>query len=130
VGIAELDYASIPFNDDPVADMSWMWQYCSEYGFYQRGDPSNPKNIETSFLSLDLFQDQCNQTFGIGLPTSPQVEHVNKYGGWNMQPSNTMWTNGECEYNFTRIPNSNLIKPVFLPSRPMADHGCRINRIQ
>jgi len=97
VGIASLDYASIPFSDDPVADRSWMWQYCSEYGFYQRGDGANTKNIETTFLSLDLFQKQCNQAFGNGLPTQPQVDHINKYGGWNMQPSNIMWTNGEFD---------------------------------
>ncbi len=30
--LAELDYDSIPFTDDPVQDRSWMWQYCSEYG--------------------------------------------------------------------------------------------------
>lgn len=29
-GIAEIDYDSIPYNDDPIADKSWMWQYCSE----------------------------------------------------------------------------------------------------
>ena len=32
VGIAEIDYDSIPYKDDPVQDYSWMWQYCSEYG--------------------------------------------------------------------------------------------------
>ena len=32
VGIAEIDYDSIPYNDDPIQDYSWMWQYCSEYG--------------------------------------------------------------------------------------------------
>lgn len=35
VGIAEIDYDSIP-NDptegDTIAGYSWMWQYCSEYG--------------------------------------------------------------------------------------------------
>ena len=31
-GIAEIDYDSIPYDDDPVQDYSWMWQYCSEYG--------------------------------------------------------------------------------------------------
>lgn len=35
VAIGELDYDSIPGDpDDPVTDMSWMWQYCSEYGVY------------------------------------------------------------------------------------------------
>ena len=35
VGIAEIDYDSIPYNDDPIQDYSWMWQYCSEYGEYR-----------------------------------------------------------------------------------------------
>ncbi|EMD39403.1 hypothetical protein CERSUDRAFT_93435 [Gelatoporia subvermispora B] len=96
--LAELNYDAIPGSpDDPVADMSWMWQYCSEYGFYQRGDPNNPLSIETSFISLELFQQQCNATFGMGLPTSPQVDHINKYGGWNMTPSNVLFTNGEFD---------------------------------
>ena len=32
-GIKQVNYAAIPGNaDDPIADRSWMWQYCSEYG--------------------------------------------------------------------------------------------------
>ncbi|KAK7031399.1 peptidase S28 [Favolaschia claudopus] len=96
VALAELDYDSIPSEDDPVQDRSWMRQYCSEYGFYQRGDPQNPLSIETSFLSLDLFQQQCSSTFP-DLPSSPQVQLINKYGGWSMNPSNIMWANGEFD---------------------------------
>lgn len=87
-GIVQINYDAIPGEiirtDDPVTDMSWMWQYCSEYGaspiasasrkipraqpglncdssvlplgFYQRGDPDNPLSIETAFRSLGLFQ--------------------------------------------------------------------------
>ncbi|KAF8512337.1 serine carboxypeptidase S28-domain-containing protein [Gautieria morchelliformis] len=97
VAISELDYDAI--SNDPVADQSWMWQYCSEYGFYQRGDPENPRSIETAFLSLSLFQAQCNETFPFPglLPASPNVQHVNKYGGWNMNPTNVFWTNGEFD---------------------------------
>ncbi|KAF8894239.1 serine carboxypeptidase S28-domain-containing protein [Gymnopilus junonius] len=96
--ISEVDYAAIPGDpDDPVQDRSWMWQYCSEYGFYQRGDPNNPLSIETSFLSLELFQQQCDETFPKGLPSSPQVQNVNKYGGWKMNPSNVMFSNGEFD---------------------------------
>ncbi|KAF8999273.1 serine carboxypeptidase S28-domain-containing protein [Cyathus striatus] len=98
VALAEIDYDSIPGDpDDPVQDRSWMWQYCSEYGFYQRGDPKNPLSIETSFLSLELFQQQCNSTFPKSLPPSPDVDHVNKYGGWHMNPSNVMFSNGEFD---------------------------------
>ncbi|KAL0580902.1 hypothetical protein V5O48_001096 [Marasmius crinis-equi] len=98
VALGELDYDSIPGSpDDPVQDTSWMRQYCSEYGFYQRGDPQNPLSIETSLQSLQLFQTQCNDAFADHLPSWPQVDHVNKYGGWNMQPSNVMFTNGEFD---------------------------------
>ncbi|EIW58430.1 uncharacterized protein TRAVEDRAFT_47584 [Trametes versicolor FP-101664 SS1] len=96
--IREVNYDAIPGDaDDPVQDRSWMWQYCSEYGFYQRGDPNNTLSIETSFLSLELFQDECNTTFPRGLPPSPAVQKVNKYGGWDMTPSNVLFTNGEFD---------------------------------
>ncbi|OSD04708.1 hypothetical protein PYCCODRAFT_1465679 [Trametes coccinea BRFM310] len=96
--IQEVNYDAIPGDpDDPVQDRSWMWQYCSEYGFYQRGDPNNPLSIETSFLSLELFQQECNAAFPQGLPSSPAVDKVNKYGGWNMAPSNVLFTNGEFD---------------------------------
>ncbi|KAJ7230732.1 peptidase S28 [Mycena pura] len=117
VALGELDYDSIPGNaDDPVQDMSWMRQYCSEYGFYQRGDPENLLSIETSFLSLELFQQQCSDTFP-DLPNSPQVGLVNKYGGWNMMPSNVMFTNGEFDpwrtMGLASIePNSPFRKPT------------------
>ncbi|KAJ3983923.1 peptidase S28 [Lentinula detonsa] len=98
VALAELDYDSIPGSpDDPVADMSWMRQYCSEYGFYQRGNPDNPLSIETSFQSLELFQQQCDEAFSDHLPSWPQVENINKYGGWDMRPSNIMFANGEFD---------------------------------
>ncbi|KAG7096655.1 hypothetical protein E1B28_004070 [Marasmius oreades] len=98
VAIGELDYDSIPgAPDDPVGDRSWMRQYCSEYGFYQRGDPQNPLSIETSLISLELNQKECDDTFPDHLPSWPQVENVNKYGGWDMRPSNVMFTNGEFD---------------------------------
>ncbi|KAF9554434.1 peptidase S28 [Agrocybe pediades] len=97
--ISEIDYDSIPGSpDDPVQDRSWMWQYCSEYGYYQRGDPKNPLSIETSFLSLELYQEECNQAFpGASLASGPKVQNVNKYGGWDMNPSNVMFSNGEFD---------------------------------
>ncbi|VDC05151.1 unnamed protein product [Peniophora sp. CBMAI 1063] len=94
--IAQVDYDDIPSSDDPATDLAWMRQYCSEYGFYQRGDPSNPLSIETSFESLDLFQAQCNETFP-DIRGPPKVENILKYGGWTMNPSNVLFTNGEFD---------------------------------
>lgn len=96
-GIAEIDYDSIPYHDDPIQDMSWMWQYCDEYGYFQRGDPSNPHTIQSSFTSLSLFQASCNSTFPVGLPPSPNVSIPNKYGGWHINPANIMFSSGEYD---------------------------------
>ena len=120
--IAQVDYDDIPGSpDDPVQDLSWMRQYCSEYGFYQRGDISNLVSIETSFLSLELFQSQCNQTFP-DLNGPPAVGNILKYGGWDMNPSNVLFTNGECELaqasSTLRFAHAHEML-----SRPMANNG-------
>lgn len=105
---------------------SQLTKFCNPLGFYQRGDPANPLSIETSFLSLELFQQQCNQAFPEGLPSSPQVGNVNKYGGWNMSPSNVMFSNGEC-----RPLNTESRSTSWLPhSRSVADHGPCLNWIK
>ena len=66
-------------------------------GYYQRGNPNNPHTIESRFISLELFQSSCNETFPKGLPPSPDVAKVNKYGGWHINPSNTMFSSGEFD---------------------------------
>ena len=97
--LVETDYDSIisPTPPDPVSGYSWTYQYCSEYGFYQRGNPSNPHTIESRYISLSYFQQGCNDTFPGLLPSSPNVSAPNRYGGWNMQPSNVMWSSGEYD---------------------------------
>ena len=96
-GIAQINYDDIPYQDDPVSDISWAHQYCSEYGYYQRGNPENPHTIESEFISLSLFQSQCNEIFPEGLPASPNVQASNKYGGWYINPSNIMFASGEYD---------------------------------
>ncbi|KAL8744586.1 MAG: hypothetical protein Q9190_003179 [Brigantiaea leucoxantha] len=80
-----------------IDEMSWMWQSCSEYGFYARGNPLNRHTIVSRFQSLDYLQEQCNQAFPFLQTAAPNVAGPNKYGGWNMNPSNTMFTNGEFD---------------------------------
>lgn len=105
VGLAEIDYDSVPYNDDPIGDMSWTWQYCSEYGYYQRGNPTNSHTIESRYISLETFQRGCNRTYPFA-PPSPNVAAPNKYGGWTANPSNTMFTSGEFDPWRTYSPAS------------------------
>jgi hypothetical protein len=77
--------------------MSWMWQYCSEYSFYQRGNPANPHTIQSKFQSLELFQSNCNATSTVGLTASSNVTKPNILGGWHINTSNTMFSSGEFD---------------------------------
>ena len=77
---------------------SWTWQYCTEFGFYQIADSNNPLNIESTYYTLTEQQKWCDRTFNGVNPRQPNVTAVNKYGGWNMRPSNVFFTNGECEH--------------------------------
>jgi hypothetical protein len=47
--------------------------------------------------TLAAHQAWCDQTFDDTNPRQPNVTAVNKYGGWNMTPSNVFFSNGECE---------------------------------
>ena len=76
---------------------SWMWQYCSEFGYYQVADPNNPVNIVSTYYTLAEQQAWCDQMFNNANPRQPNVTTVNKYGGWDMSPSNVFFSNGECE---------------------------------
>ncbi|KAF2149814.1 peptidase S28 [Myriangium duriaei CBS 260.36] len=101
VAATELGYLNLPpgASSGPSSQWSWNWQFCSEYGYYQVGNPSNPHTIQSQFTSLDYFQSNCNDTFAnyTNLPSTPQVDRVNKYGGWNINPSNVMFTNGQYD---------------------------------
>lgn len=99
VALADIDYDEVVSVNpsDPVQGYSWAYQYCSEYGYYQRGNPDNENTIQSQFISIDYFQANCNSTFPGLLPASPDVEASNKYGGWLIQPSNTMMTGGQYD---------------------------------
>jgi hypothetical protein len=75
----------------------WAWQFCSELGYYQVADPNNPVNIVPTYYTLAAQQASCDQMFNNTNPRQPNVTAVDKYGGWNMTPSNVFFSNGECE---------------------------------
>lgn len=55
-------------------------------------------NIESTYFSIAEQQEWCDQLFNNQEPSQPNVTAVNKYGGWNMTPSNVFFSNGECEF--------------------------------
>ncbi|EGX53075.1 hypothetical protein AOL_s00007g24 [Orbilia oligospora ATCC 24927] len=87
--------------DDKLDDYSWLWQVCTEFGAFQVANTSRPENLLPSFINVQSSIDSCISTFGESEQVSkagPNVDPINqKYQGWYVQLSNTMWTNGEFD---------------------------------
>ncbi|KAJ5551612.1 hypothetical protein N7535_000443 [Penicillium sp. DV-2018c] len=86
---------------DPDA-ISWTWQYCTEWGYYQTNN-FGPHSLLSRYQNLEYAQDYCNRNFpkavekGL-LPKQPQVERTNaETGGWTIRPSNVYWSGGQFD---------------------------------
>ncbi|KAE8355086.1 serine carboxypeptidase S28-domain-containing protein [Aspergillus coremiiformis] len=105
---------------DPDA-ISWTWQYCTEWGFYQSNNVG-PHSLLSRYQTLGYQQNICNNQFaqavanGI-LPPQAQTEALNKeFGGWTIRPSNTYFTGGEFDpWRTLSILTSEEIAPGVAP---------------
>ncbi|CAI7578958.1 unnamed protein product [Penicillium bialowiezense] len=90
-----------PVPSDPDM-LSWTWQYCTEWGYYQTNN-FGPHSLLSKYQNLDFAQDYCDRSFPEALkqgymPAQPQVEATNKEtGGWKMRPSNVYWSGGQFD---------------------------------
>jgi Serine carboxypeptidase S28 len=77
--------------------VSWTWQYCSEFGFFQDSNATDPANMISRFSNVTSYaQNECRDIFD-HVPDFPDVDKILKYGGYKMTPSNVMFTNGELD---------------------------------
>ncbi len=84
-----------PSRTSPGDNMSWNWQFCSEFGYFQDANASDPTSLISRFGNVTAFaRHQCKDVFEYA-PDLPAVDAILKYGGYSMTPSNTMFTNGE-----------------------------------
>lgn len=78
-------------------DASWKWQLCSQNGQFHVSSYPNPTNIVSRFYNFTNHAKHfCHDMFPYA-PDKPDVDSYLKYGGWDMKPSNVMWTNGELD---------------------------------
>ncbi len=78
-----------------VDEMSWSWQYCSEFGYFRVANASDPTSLISRFLDVPGHaQRYCRDVFSYA-PDSPDVDTILEYGGYSMTPSNTLFTDGE-----------------------------------
>jgi Serine carboxypeptidase S28 len=78
--------------------LSWTWQYCSQFGYLQGSNITNPKNLVSRFNNVfSEEQNYCQNIFPYAPPMPNVSSIVSKYGGWRMMPSNVMFSNGELD---------------------------------
>lgn len=58
----------------------------------------DPNNIVSRFLDRSFYEEACRNTYPQGSLSSTgyDLDNVNKYGGWNMNPTRVLLTDGEC----------------------------------
>jgi hypothetical protein len=94
------------------ASISWTWQYCTQWGFFQSANLGAHQLI-SKYNSLAHQRDICHRQFPDGLrsgllPEWPDVRSTNeRFGGWGIRPSNTYWTGGEFDPWRTLSPLAN-----------------------
>ncbi|KAF2162031.1 hypothetical protein M409DRAFT_27411 [Zasmidium cellare ATCC 36951] len=91
---------------DSSADFNFGWTVVTETGGFQSWSPEYAE-LQKGKVVLSRFADQAtlrdgyiSSFAGVNtslIPATPRVDHVLKYGGWNMTPSNVMFTVGEYD---------------------------------
>jgi len=87
--------STYPSQSDTI---SWTWQYCSQFGYFQDSNLTNPNNLVSRFNNVSSEErNYCRNIFPYA-PAMPNVSSIiSKYGGWRMTPSNVMFSNGEVD---------------------------------
>ena len=78
---------------------SWLWQTCTEFGFYQTCEENSdcPYGKGHHQLSMDL--EICERVFGVAKNSVwRNVQQSNEqYGGWNIDSKRILFVNGEVD---------------------------------
>lgn len=97
-----LQGGSVSREEVSVALHSWSWQQATELGGLAGVNSTSPISLGSRFYSaaetLKTLKSEAFPAFDPAVfPPEPAVANLQKYGGWGMQPSNTMFTNGEFD---------------------------------
>ncbi|KAG8942753.1 hypothetical protein FRC04_003523 [Tulasnella sp. 424] len=100
------NYSSAQYTDwtpDNQLDRQWVWMVCTEFGWFQDGDPGNYSSIVSSLVTEEWNLRQCNHMFpnedGTPGNFTPDTSGNNAAhgGGWNIQANNLFAVNGQFD---------------------------------
>ncbi|KUJ16066.1 uncharacterized protein LY89DRAFT_587448 [Mollisia scopiformis] len=92
--------------------VSWTWMLCNQFGQFPVSQYPSPTSIISRYNNITSFLENfCHGTFPY-TPDQPKVLEILRYRGWNMRPSNVMFTNGEIDpWRALSIQSSKNIHP-------------------
>ncbi|PGH19863.1 hypothetical protein AJ80_03780 [Polytolypa hystricis UAMH7299] len=76
---------------------SWPYQFCTEWGFFITGSgaPKDQLPLISRLINPDFNTIVCREAFNITTP--PNVERVNKYGGFDIEYPRLAFVDGEAD---------------------------------
>ncbi|VDM41994.1 unnamed protein product [Toxocara canis] len=98
--IAQLKVETYDESGSSAADRSWVWQTCTELGYFQTTDLGH--NIFGSVTPLNLFVDICTDTFGPAYTVDVierSIHETRKYFGGrdHFRGTNVVFPNGDID---------------------------------
>ncbi|RDW59707.1 hypothetical protein BP6252_12794 [Coleophoma cylindrospora] len=104
---------------------SWPYQYCTEWGYLQTGSgvPADQLPLVSRLIDLKYSSLICEGAFNITTP--PDVELVNKYGGFNISYPRLAMIDGEWDpwrpatahaspFNNTAVNRTNTVSEPYI----------------
>lgn len=90
-----------PISPTFEPDMNaWSYQVLTQFGWIQGSDPDNVTYVSKYYNISAAREARTLFYYDIEIddfPEYPDTDAVNKYGGWNMTPSNVMFTDGQYD---------------------------------
>jgi hypothetical protein len=94
-----LDYISDPVRGVEGGLRSWLWQTCTEFGFYQTCNMHSTCPYGRGFHRVDQDLEMCRVAFdksGVQVATAVRSS-MEAYGGWKMEASRILSVNGDID---------------------------------
>jgi len=87
------------YEQDSLADdwRSWPYQYCTEWGYLQTGSGVPQDQLPLISRTIDLPYETLVCKYAFNITTAPDLEAVNKYGGYNISYPRLAIIDGEWD---------------------------------
>jgi serine protease 16 len=98
---ATLDYLRDPVRGQKGGMRSWLWQTCTEFGFYQTCETNSTCPWGRGYHTIEQDFEICSYAFGIDDPASQVTANIQEtldyYGGLHLAGSQILSVNGDVD---------------------------------